>query len=117
MAIAEGGMGPFFGRRCNHANDFRGAVGAVACDLFRREGKCIGEQTGLAGVLRAHRGTCTGCVEDACMVKVGACSHDAKGARLVVLMEAGREVFVVLIVVVQGSSWLLVGYFLQWEEE
>ncbi|OWM64722.1 hypothetical protein CDL15_Pgr026999 [Punica granatum] len=30
---------------------------------------------------------------------------------------AGREVFIVLIVVVQGSSCLLVSYFLQWEKE
>ncbi|OWM84147.1 hypothetical protein CDL15_Pgr026457 [Punica granatum] len=31
--------------------------------------------------------------------------------------DAGREVFIVLIVVVEGSSCLLVSYFLQWEEE
>ncbi|OWM74142.1 hypothetical protein CDL15_Pgr008453 [Punica granatum] len=52
-------------------------VGAIACDLLRREG------------------------------------WDSMSK----FQGAGREVFIVLIVVVQGPSCLLVGYFLQWEEE
>ncbi|PKI73239.1 hypothetical protein CRG98_006374 [Punica granatum] len=34
------------------------------------QGKCVGERTGLAGVVQVHRGTCTCCVEGVCMGKI-----------------------------------------------
>ncbi|PKI76624.1 hypothetical protein CRG98_002933 [Punica granatum] len=46
VAIAEGGLGPFFDRQCDHAGSPVASglghamfVGAVACDLLWREGR------------------------------------------------------------------------------
>ncbi|PKI73751.1 hypothetical protein CRG98_005855 [Punica granatum] len=97
VAIAEGGLAPFFDRQCNRAGSpvagglgHAMIIGAVACDISWREGRSsvfgvqegsrevfpvsivgVGDRTSLVGVVRACRGVCMG--------KVEACSHDAKG--------------------------------------
>ncbi|PKI72860.1 hypothetical protein CRG98_006728 [Punica granatum] len=64
------------------------SIGAFGCDLcggrvrtrFQEAGReDVGERTSLVSIVRARRGTGTGCVEDMCMGKVDACSHDVKG--------------------------------------
>ncbi|OWM90302.1 hypothetical protein CDL15_Pgr014140 [Punica granatum] len=95
MATAEGGQGSFSGRRCDRASDFYGGW-AGSCSIRPAGGQ-------------GHA------------LFVGAVACDLfrmEGWNSVSKFQgAGREVFIVLIVVVQGSSYLLVSYFLQWEEE